>query len=79
MIETVFIERDIANYTNTKLILERLPKANVIEIHRYQELFNKRQQNFRLQKKNPALILAKKHKNFVLPAPIGFGIVAKKN
>ncbi len=79
MIETVFVERDIANYTNTKLILERLPKANVIEIHRYQELFNKKQQNFRLQKKNPALILAKKHKNFVLPAPIGFGMDAKKN
>ena len=65
MIETVFIERQVTEHPNTKLILERLPHSNVIEINRYQELFNKRQQNFRLQKKDPALILAKKHENYL--------------
>ena len=79
MIETVFIERQVTEHPNTKLILERLPNSNVIEINRHQELFNKRQQNFRLQKKNPALILAKKYENFVLPAPIGFGMDARKS
>ena len=79
MIETIFIEEQVIEHPNSKLILKRLKKANVIEINRYQELFNKRQQNFRLQKKRPALILAKKHENFVLPAPTGFGMDAEKN
>ena len=51
----------------------------MLNINRYQELFNKRQQNFRLQKEKPALILAKKHDNFVLPAPSGFGMDSQKN
>ena len=34
--------------------------------------------NFRIQKQNPALILARKHDNFVLPAPQGFGLDAQK-
>ena len=42
-------------------------------------MFNRRQQNFRIQKQNPALILARKHDNFVLPAPQGFGLDAQKN
>mgnify|MGYP001156838381 CR=1 FL=1 len=79
MIETVFIEGQVAEHPNTKMILKRLPKASIIEINRYQEIFNKRQQSFRLQKKNPALILAKKHENFVLSAPSGFGMESQKN
>tara|TARA_B100001989_G_scaffold246988_1_gene218592 strand:+ start:69 stop:1061 length:993 start_codon:yes stop_codon:yes gene_type:complete len=79
MIETVFIERKIIKHPNTLRILKRLPRSNVIEIDRYQELFNKRHQNFRLQKKRPSLILAQKHENFVLSAPVNFGMDAQKN
>ena len=79
MIETVFVEREIMSHTIAKRVLSCLPKADLFEINRYQELFNKRQQNFRLQKEKPALILAKKHDNFVLPAPSGFGLDSQKN
>ena len=79
MIETVFVESEIMGHPIAKRILSCLPKADLFEINRYQELFNKRQQNFRLQKEKPALILAKKHDNFVLPAPSGFGLDSQKN
>ena len=79
MIETVFVESQIMDHPITKHVLGCLPKANLINIDRYQELFNKRQQNFRLQKEKPALILAKKYDNFVLPAPAGFGMGAQEN
>ncbi|MGR9074489.1 MAG: spore photoproduct lyase family protein, partial [Gammaproteobacteria bacterium] len=35
--------------------------------------------NFRLQKRRPALVIARKHKNFVLEAPPGYAIGADKN
>ena len=79
MIETVFVESEIMGHPIAKRVLSCLPKADLFEINRYQELFNKRQQNFRLQKEKPALILAKKHDNFVLPAPSGFGLESQKN
>ena len=79
MIETVFVESEIMGHPIAKRVLSCLPKADLFGINRYQELFNKRQQNFRLQKEKPALILAKKHDNFVLPAPSGFGLDSQKN
>ncbi len=79
MIETIFFEEQIAEHPTTERIRKALPRASWIPIERYQELFNKRHQNFKLQKKNPALILAKKHDNFVLPAPSGFGMESYKN
>ena len=79
MIETVYVEEEIIDHAITKRVLKSFPRAVTIEISRYQEIFNKRHQNFRLQKRNPALILAKKHGNFVLPVPSGFGMDAQKN
>ena len=79
MIDTIFIDQEILAHERTKAVLSKFPKSNRVIISRYQEVFNKRTQNFRLQKKQPALILANKHKNFVLPAPAGFGIGAEKN
>ena len=79
MIDTIFIEQDVLDHERTKTVVSKFPKSRRIIISRYQEVFNKRTQNFRLQKKQPALILASKHKNFVLPAPAGFGIGTKKN
>ena len=77
MIETVFVESEIMDHPIAERVLSCLPKADLFDINRYQELFNK-QQNFRLQKEKPALILAKKHDNFVLPAPSGFGLDSQK-
>ena len=79
MIDSIFVEREVLDHPVAEKIFKRLKYADIFEIERYQEMFNRRKQNFRIQKQNPALILAKKHDNFVLPAPSGFGIDAQKN
>ncbi len=79
MISTIYIEEEIASHPRTLAILERFPDATKISCVRYGEIFNRKSQNFRLQKKQPALILAKKHKGFVLPSPIEYSIGAQHN
>ena len=79
MIETIYIEKSVRNHPRTKSIISKFKKARCIEIDRYGEIFNKRNQNFRNQKKNPALILAYKNNGLVLPTPEGFGIGASNN
>ena len=79
MIDSIFIEQDVLDHPVSQKVINRLKNADVFEIERYQEMFNRRHQNFRIQKQKPALILAKKYDNFVLPAPSGFGIDAQKN
>ena len=79
MIETIYIEKKIRNHPRTKFILSKFKNARNIEINRYGEIFNKRNQNFRIQKNNPDLILAFKNDGHVLPAPEGFGIGSSRN
>lgn len=79
MINTVYIEDEVRQHPRTQAVLEKLPQARQININRYGEVFNKHSQNFRLQKKKPALILARKHSNRILPVPDGFGIGDAKN
>ena len=79
MIDTIYIEKEIRKHPRTLGILSKFRNVRTIAIDRYGEVFNRKNQNFRIQKKNPCLILAKKHKGFVLPAPEGFGIGSSKN
>jgi DNA repair photolyase len=79
MISTIYIEEDVATHPRTLAILERFPNAVKISCDRYSEIFNRKAQNFRLQKKQPALILARKHKGLVLPTPKQYGIGADHN
>ena len=79
MIDTIYYEKHLKHHERASTILSRFPDVRCIEIDRFGEVFNKRNQNFRLQKQNPALILAEKFDNFVLTAPSGFGIGGKKN
>lgn len=79
MISTIYIEEEIANHPRTLAILKRFPDATKISCQRYGEIFNRKSQNFRLQKKQPALILAKKHKGLVLPTPKQYAIGAEYN
>ena len=65
MIETIYIEKKIINHPRTKFILSKFKNARHIEINRYGEIFNKRNQNFRIQKINPDLILAYKNDSHV--------------
>lgn len=69
MFPIIYIEESVVSHPNTKDICKRFPNSTPILCKRYGEVFNRKAQNFRLQKKRPSLILAKKHENFVLKNP----------
>jgi len=79
MISTLYIEKEVLEEKRVLDIRQRFDHLETIECEHYGEIFNRKAQNFRLQKQNPALILAKKHKGFVLPAPESYGIGGDKN
>lgn len=79
MISTIYIEREIADHPRVGGILQRVGNAKRIDCERYTEVFNPKSQNFRLQKRRPALILAKKFDGFVLEAPSGYGLGCERN
>jgi len=74
MFSAIYIEEEIYSTPRVQNILERYPTLPRITIERYGEVFNRKAQNFRLQKLKPALILAKKYNKFVLPAPQEYSI-----
>ncbi|HEX9735668.1 MAG TPA: DNA photolyase [Thermoanaerobaculia bacterium] len=79
MIGTVYVEREIAGHPRTAAILRRFPRATRVPCERYGEVFNRRAQSFRLQKRRPALILARKHARHVLATPAGYGVGGRRN
>jgi len=79
MIDTLYIEKAVAKHPRVLAIQKRFPEARVIYCERYGEVFNPKSQNFRLQKQNPALILAEKYQKFVLPTPATYGIGGEHN
>jgi spore photoproduct lyase len=79
MFETIYIEESVLEFPSVQKIISNFPAATRIQCQRYTEIFNRKAQNFRLQKKKPALILANKFNNFVLPVPDGYGIGARHN
>ncbi len=78
--QVIYVEKALREHPRVERILERFQgESHVIECSHYREVFNPKQQNFRLQKKNPALILAAKPSPRVLPTPEGFGIGGVEN
>ena len=75
----IYVEDAVAGLPLTREILDRNNDSTVIHCGRYTEIFNRKSQNFRLQKQRPALILAQKHGNFLLPAPDDYGIGTDRN
>lgn len=70
----IYVEEEILGHPRALQIQSRFPDAEVVPCSRYGEIFNRRAQSFRLQKRRPSLILARKHRNFVQEAPAGFGV-----
>ena len=66
MFNTIHIEEQVADHPRTREICTRFPQATQVLCKRYGEVFNPKSQNFRLQKRKPALILARKHDRRVL-------------
>jgi spore photoproduct lyase len=79
MASRVYVEAAVRQHPRTQQILQKLHKLPVIEIEHYGEVFNPRSQNFRLQKKNPAIIIAHKNKGHMLAAPAGYGLGGDHN
>ncbi|MEN8175691.1 MAG: DNA photolyase, partial [Pseudomonadota bacterium] len=79
MIPAIYIERELEDHPRVQAILARQPRTPRILCDSYGEILNRRAQNFRLQKKRPALILARKHAGHVLKAPDGYGVGGQRN
>ncbi len=79
MFEIIYIENQVADHPRTREIRARFPQATVVYCERYGEVFNPKSQDFRLQKRKPALILAHKHDRRVLETPAGYGIGGHRN
>lgn len=75
----VYVEEALAENPRARAFLERLPKAHVAYCDHYGEVFNRRAQDFRLQKENPAWIVAAKRGELVLEAPPGYGVGGEEN
>lgn len=79
MVSCVYIESAVRDHPRARQLLDRHARLPVVEIERYGEVFNPRAQNFRLQKRNPALIIARKTGHRVLAAPDGYGLGGNHN
>jgi spore photoproduct lyase len=73
MIETIYVEGEAAGHPRARGVLARYPKALVVPVESYGEVFNRSRQSFRLQKRKPSLLLAQKRGKLVLKAPYGIG------
>ena len=79
MVSTLYVEEAVRDHPRVARILERFPKSEVIRCDQYSEVFNPRAQNFRLQKRDPALILARKYTGHVMDAPPAYHIGGGEN
>ncbi len=73
MIDTIYVEEEAASHPRVRGLLARHPRALVVPVSGYGEVFNRGHQSFRLQKRKPSLVLAKKRGSLVLKAPYGIG------
>ena len=79
MFSAIYIEEEVRNWHRVQEIIQPFADMPKIICERYGEIFNNTNQNFRIQKKAPALILAKKYGNLVLPSPTGYGFEGGKS
>lgn len=79
LFDVIYIEKAVENHPRVLKLLNKYSDKIHITIERYGEVFNRRAQNFRLQKEKPALILAQKQKGFLNPIPQNYGIGSKHN
>ena len=79
MIDSIYYEEGGAEHPRTQKLLDRFPNASLIPCSHYKEVFNPSGQNFRLQKKKPALILAKNSGKLVHSVPPTYGIGGTRN
>ena len=79
MIQTIYVERQLLGCERAEAIIRKYSRARVIECEHYGEVFNRKGQNFRIQKSGPSLILAKKRGKKIYPTPEDHVIGAEHN
>lgn len=79
MFEYIYVEDAAADHPLAREIISRFTASTIVPCGRYTEVFNRKAQNFRLQKLYPGLILALKYGSLLLPAPDHYGIGANRN
>ncbi|KAF3363335.1 putative DNA repair photolyase [Chlamydiales bacterium STE3] len=78
MFRFIYVERNIQDLPLVKQICQQY-NVQAIYCEKYGDIFHQDSQNFRLQKENPSLILAKKTGQLVLKTPKEYGIGGTKN
>lgn len=67
----IYVEEQLLGKERAERILQHFPKAQVVPIQHYKDVFNRRGQNVELQHRYPSLILAEKRGRLVYPgAPV---------
>ncbi len=61
----LYIEQAVADAPKTRQLRERFPKAEIVLVDDYQEVFGRGGQDFAAQKKSPKLIIARKKEDFL--------------
>ncbi len=79
MIETVYVEEALWHHSRVAALRDRLGGRRWVRCRHYGEVFNPRSQDFRLQKRRPALIVGEKRSRLVLEAPAGYAIGGRHN
>ena len=79
MIKNIYYEQKVENHDRTQEFFSRFPQAAKISCNHFKEVFNPSGQNFRLQKKNPSLILASQDGKKVHPIPAKYGVGGNSN
>jgi spore photoproduct lyase len=64
----IYLENGTEGYPLTQIALSKFPKAKVIKIEHYKDVFNRTGQDFQIQKSSMKLILAKKKEPYLYPA-----------
>lgn len=63
----IYVEDRVRDLPRCQEILARFPKATVVPIHHYKDVFNRKKQNYRAQHGSQALILAHKEGQLLYP------------
>ena len=69
MVDILYIEKNLLNQVLVQQVVDYFNKAEKVDIEKYTEVFNVKSQNFREQKRKPALILANKKGQKIIPTP----------
>ncbi len=64
----IYVEEHLLGRAETEQIRRHYPKAQLIPIRHYKDVFNRRQQNVQLQHRSQKLILAEKHGTLIYPS-----------